>query len=88
MDGDEKQFTSSDFRFTYKNGDLFVFQMRPSACARIKALRRTGIHDFLIERVERLDGGRVSFRRTAEALEIETDEPGNDLPVCYRIALS
>ena len=88
MDGDEKQFTSSDFRFTYKNGDLFVFQMRPSACVRIKALRRTGIHDFLIERVERLDGGRVSFRRTAEALEIETDEPGNDLPVCYRIAMS
>ena len=29
-DGDEKGFTAKDFRFTYKNGFLYVFQMRPA----------------------------------------------------------
>ena len=32
MDNDEKEFTSSDYRFTYKDGYLYAFCMKPS-CA-------------------------------------------------------
>ncbi len=88
MDGDEKQFTSEDFRFTYRNGYLYVFQMRPSAEVRVKALRQKGIHDFLIEKVEMLGKGEVGYERTSEALEIDGSMAEGDLPVCYRVSLS
>ena len=88
MDGDEKQFTSEDFRFTYKDGYLYVFQMRPSENTSVKALRRKGVHDFLIEKVEMLGKGAVPFTRTSEALEIDGSFAEGDLPVCYRIAVS
>lgn len=88
MDGDEKMFTSEDFRFTYKNGSLYVFQMRPSADVSVKALRQKGVHDFLISNVEKLGGGRVTYRRTSDALEIKDTAPEGDLPVCYRVSIS
>ncbi len=88
MDGDEKMFTPEDFRFTYKDGYLYVFQMRPSEQVRIKALRKKGIHDWLIGDAVRLGGGKVEFRRTPEALEIDGAEVRGDFPVCYRFSVS
>ena len=87
MDSDEKMFTDRDFRFTYKNGSLYVFQMRPSKTARVKALRIKGVHDFLISGVEMLGRGPVSFERTPEALEISCGEPVGDLPVCFKVSI-
>ena len=53
-DGDEKQFTNGDFRFTYKDSYLYVFQMRPSKTVKIKTLKLHNPHDYLIESVELL----------------------------------
>ena len=88
-DGDEKQFTSSDFRFTYKNGYLYVFQMRPSKNIKIETLRKKTYGDFLVESVEVLGNNSIAdFTRTEDFLEINLcNEPENDLPVCFKIAI-
>ena len=62
--------------------------MRPSGTVRVKALRQKGIHDFLIEKVEMLGEGEVSYKRTSEALEIDGSSAQGDLPVCYRVSVS
>lgn len=54
QDGDEKAFTTENFRFTYKNGYLYVFQMRPSKTISIKTLKKHTSHDYLIQSVELL----------------------------------
>ncbi len=88
-DNDEKQFTSEDFRFTYKNGYLYAFQMRPSEQAVIKTLRNRRAHDYLIEDVTMLGCEEsVSFERREDALVISLPEkPETDLPVCYKIKI-
>ena len=88
-DGDEKQFTDKDFRFTYKNGYLYAFQMRPSATARIETLRKKSSHDFLIEDIEILGSNtKPGFTRDESSLTISTDICfNNDLPICYKIAI-
>ena len=88
-DGDEKQFTNEDFRFTYKNGYLYAFQMRPSETVRIEALKKKTYGDFLIEGVELLGSDeKPDFTRTEEYLEIRLNKlPENDLPLCFRIEI-
>ncbi len=88
-DGDEKQFTTEDFRFTYKDGYLYAFQMRPSKTARIKTLRKHTSHDYLIESVELLGSEEiVHYDRNGEFLEINiSGELKNDLPVCFKIGI-
>lgn len=89
-DGDEKQYTSEDFRFTYKNGYLYAFQMRPSKTVTIKTLKKHSSPDFLIESVELLGSSeKLNVNRTTEALEIRlTGDFSNDLPICFKIAIS
>ena len=53
-DGDEKAFTEKDFRFTYKDCSLYVFQMRPSKNVKIRTLRKHNPHDYLIEKIEKV----------------------------------
>ncbi len=88
-DGDEKQFTTEDFRFTYKNGYLYVFQMRPSKTVKIKTLRKHNPHDYLIESIELLGSDeKITFERNEDFLEINLqNESENDLPVCFKIAI-
>ena len=88
-DGNEKQFTTEDFRFTYKNGNLYVFQMRPSKEVRIKTLRKHNPHDYLIENIELLGSDeKINFTRTEEYLEINLKgDFKNDLPICFKIAI-
>lgn len=88
-DGDEKQFTCEDFRFTYKNGYLYAFQMRPSKEVKIKTLCRHGEHDYLIESVELLGSDeKVRFERTKEYLKINLEtEIQNDFPICFKIEI-
>ena len=88
-DNDEKQFTNEDFRFTYKDGFLYAFQMRPSEQAVIRTLHKRKGNDFLIESVSVLGSEQaVSFERNEDALVISLQEkPVGDLPVCYKIKI-
>lgn len=86
-DGDEKAFTSADFRFTCNKGYLYAFQMRPDGkTVRIRSLRKKDRHDFLINSVELLGKGMLKFERSDETLEINLPE-GTDisLPLCFKI---
>ena len=89
QDGDEKKFTDKDFRFTYKNGYLYVFQMRPSNTVKIKTLKKHNPHDYLIESVELLGSDeKINYTRDEKALTIKVKgEIKNDLPICFKIAI-
>lgn len=89
MDNDEKAFTSKDFRFTYKNGYLYAFQMRPDpAGALVKSLAFKGKHDFLINSVTMLGGEKpIKTERTSAGLQISYEMPPNDMPVCFKIEI-
>ena len=89
QDGDEKAFTNKDFRFTYKNGYLYAFQMRPSNDIEIRTLKRHGNHDYFIDSVELLGSNeKIEFTRDEEALKIKLEkEFKNDLPICFKIAI-
>lgn len=88
-DGKEKAFTSKDFRFTYKNGYLYVFQMRPSKTIKIKTLKKHPTHDYLIENICLLGSEeKVDFDRNENCLEIRLkDKPKGDLPICFKIEI-
>ena len=87
-DGDEKKFTHRDFRFTYKNGYIYAFLMRPEKRdILIKTFARKGRHDFLLGSIEVLGDNRIaSYERTEKGLKIRLEkEPENDLPICFKI---
>ncbi len=89
QDGDEKAYTAQDFRFTYKEGYLYAFQMRPDGeRLRIRSLAYQGMYDFGIEKAELLGYGEVPFARTAQALEIPLP-PGvkTEFPLCVKLHL-
>ena len=87
-DGEEKAFTSEDFRFTYKDGYLYAFQMRPDKEAVIKCLRKKISHNFLIGDIELLGYGKVSYERDEKALKISCGyDIDTDLPLCYKIEI-
>ncbi len=88
-DSDEKQFTNEDFRFTYKDGYLYAFQMRPSNNVKIRTLKKKRVHDFLIESVELLGSDEtIEFNRNEEYLEINIKgEFNNDLPICFKMEI-
>lgn len=89
-DGDEKRFTAKDFRFTYKNGFLYAFQMRPDGNdAAILSLRKKTAHDFLIRSVTLLSTGEpLAFTRTEEALTVHANGRfQGDMPLCLKIAI-
>ncbi len=89
-DGDEKAFTSEDFRFTYKNGYLYVFQMRPSENIKIKTLKKSNESDYLLESVTLLGADiEIAYTRDETGLNIRLPFcPQNDLPICFKIEIS
>ena len=90
MDNDEKAYTAEDFRFTYRNGYVYVFQMRPNGKdVAIRTFAAHGLHDFGIEKVELLGhAGELAFIRDGESLRVTLPEDVccND-PLCLRITL-
>lgn len=84
----EIAYTSQDFRFTYKSGCLYAFQMKPSKEIKIKSLHtdRCGI---CIENIIVLGGNKVErFVCDSNGLAIVLrDEPKNDLPICLKLEL-
>ena len=83
MDNDEKEFTSSDYRFTCKDGYLYAFCMKPSGteyCIR-------SLKDVDVTGAQVLGGFEVpGFSSTEEGLRITIDkEPADDKPLCFKI---
>lgn len=90
QDSEEKAFTSRDFRFTYKGGCVYAFQMRPDGeDARINSFGRKGIHDFDVVSVELLGSGRqAAFERDENGLLIRVDPTDcQGLPLCFKIQI-
>jgi alpha-L-fucosidase len=90
MDSDEKAFTSEDFRFTYKDGCVYAFWLRPKGReVTIRTFAAHGRYDFGIEKVELLGGdGPLPMTRDAEGLHVTLpEEAGGDYPLCLRITL-
>lgn len=88
-DSKEKAFTDKDFRFTYKSGCIYAFQMRPSKGVKIKSLAKKSSHDFIIKNVELLSSEEnIAYIRSEKGLEIYLkNEPENDLPQCFKITI-
>ena len=85
----EVPYDEHDFRFTYKNGVLYAFQMKPS-----KQIRLTSLHTdhcgSCVRNVTVLGQNRVaSFTCGRDALAVELqNEPAGGLPLCLKIELS
>ncbi len=91
MDGDEKAFTARDFRFTYKGGCVYAFQMHPDGRdILIRTLAEQGLYDFGICGVELLGHeGAVFYERTGEGLRIKLPpDTATELPLCFKIHLA
>ena len=88
-DGEEKQFTANDFRFTYKDAYVYAFQMRPDGNdVKIKALKKHNPHDYLVKAVTLLETGeKLDFKKDEEALIIRTNGLKSDFPLCFKIEI-
>ena len=89
-DNNEKEFTSKDFRFTYKNGYLYAFCMHPDSNEfRISSMKIKGEFDLVTGSVEALGGySVVSTNRDSEGLKIILDKmPASDKPIGFKIGI-
>ena len=91
MDGEEKLFTAEDFRFTYRGGNLYAFQMRPDGkpvC--IHTLAGHGMRDLLIDQVWLLGWQEpLNFTRDADGLHIQLPlDTAVENPICFKIRLA
>ena len=90
MDGDEKAFTPEDFRFTYRGGCIYAFQMRPDGRdVTIRTLAEKGMYDFVLDRVELLGSEeKLIWKRDGEGLHIFLPEQVNtDFPLTFKIRM-
>lgn len=83
-------YTEKDFRFTYKNGTVYAFQMLPPKDRKvtIKSLA-AGFRGHLVKSVSLLGGeDNIPFTSDSQGLhfEIGADKKSN-LPLCYKIEL-
>lgn len=90
QDNDEKLFTSEDYRFTYKNGFLYAFCMRPDTsdfC--IKSLKIRGSYDFVTGSISVLGNYKIiNTNRDKQGLFITLDKkPDSDTPLCFKIEI-
>lgn len=89
-DGNEKAYTAEDYRFTYKGGCVYAFQLRPDGKNQtIRSFRAKGMYDIGIENVELLGfEGEVTFTRDSEGLHVELPENTDfQIPLCFKIHL-
>ena len=89
QDNTEKVFTSEDYRFTYKNGFLYAFCMKPdSEEFLIRSLKIKGERDFVTGDVAVLgDYKIVNSERNEKGMSIVLDrKPESDKPICFKIS--
>ena len=90
-DGEEKPFTAQDYRFTYKGGAVYCFQMRPDGKdAVIRSLCRRPGKDYPIARITLLETGEeLAFDFSEDALTIRAvDAFQSEMPICFKIELA
>ncbi|MBQ7740551.1 MAG: alpha-L-fucosidase [Eubacterium sp.] len=90
QDGDEKQFTHKDFRFTYKDACVYAFQMRPDGRnVKIKAFAKKDMRDFIVDKVTLLETGEeLEFERNDKEMIIKANESfKSEFPICFKIKL-
>jgi alpha-L-fucosidase len=90
MDGDEKAFTPEDFRFTYRGGCIYAFQMRPDGRdVTIRSLAAKGMYDFNFDQVQLLGTDeKLTWNRDGQGLHIFLPEnTPTGLPLCFRIRM-
>ena len=89
-DYNEKEYTFEDFRFTYKNGCVYAFQMRPDGNnVKIKTFAKHIPHDFLVTCVTLLSTGEsMRFERTENEMIIKANKHfKSDTPICFKIEI-
>ena len=83
-------YTDKDFRFTYKNGFVYAFQMKPaeSKDVTIKSLA-AGFRGILVKNVTVLGNEeKINFYADKNGLHLTLNEiPKCALPICYKIEL-
>lgn len=90
QDSSEKKFTNKDFRFTYKNGYIYAFQMRPNGKdAVIKTLKKKNGPDFIIKNITLLSTGeKLEFERSDTKLTVKANSRFSDnYPICFKIEI-
>lgn len=89
-DGKAKPFGEKDFRFTYNNGCIYAFEMKPTkkSFVRIKEFRKIA-EDMIIKSVTLLQTGEsLSFERTSKYMQINLNSAlDTELPVCFKIEI-
>lgn len=89
QDNKAKKYTPRDFRFTYKDGRIYAFQMLPgkNKTVRLRTFCTTA-PDLDIRRVTWLGVGEVPFTRSAKYLELQLPKtPDTLLPLCFELEI-
>ncbi len=95
-DGEVLEYTSEDFRFTEKDGNIYAAAMKPAEDGHylIKSMAKKGedgssSYKGIISRVVLLDTGKeVKWDHLDEGLDIRTDRKfEDDMPVVFKIIL-
>lgn len=91
-DGKSRDFTSQDFRFTCKGGNVYATAMRcpEDGKLHIRSLREADashkpLWHGIIRRVEVLGMGAAQWSRDTEALTVELGDYRSDMPVVVKI---
>ncbi len=90
QDNKEKGYSENDFRFTYKNGVVYAFQMKPAkgTTVKIKSFKKIN-EDLLVESVKLLGSDKkLDFERDKKHMVIQLPcRMKTDLPLCFEIKL-
>lgn len=89
-DNDDKGYTAKDFRFTYKNGCIYAFQMKPDGnTVEIKSLFYKKEAGLGIKEITLLGSDKeVKYERDEKSLRItDYEKTGTKAPICFRIEL-
>ena len=91
-DSKSREFTSQDFRFTCKGGNVYATAMRcpEDGVLRIKSLRKADAHakplwHGIIRKVEVLGMGEAKWSRDEEALTVQLGDFRSDMPVVVKV---
>ncbi|MBR3767692.1 MAG: alpha-L-fucosidase [Clostridia bacterium] len=89
-DNNDKGYTSKDFRFTYKGGSIYAFQMAPDGdTVEIKSLFYTKTAGLGINKITLLGSDKeVKYERDEKSLRItDYEKTGGTAPICFKIEL-
>lgn len=89
-DNDETPYTNQDFRFTYKDGFVYAFQMNPNGKdVVIKSFAKHAKHDFIVSSVTLLSTGeRLQYERNENAMFIKSNNAFDSKhPLCFKIEI-